>query len=146
MKCGWRCRQSGEAASEIPACTVFVGSSALGRMAVSATRDWVEVLVEPGPYQTRRDHHRRRQLLSEHARRRGDPAPGGVSRQPVMTAYRQQACRFNLDINIVLTDIGPGSSKPRTLLLTGGNLGLRSFADGNSSVRLGFPLHRRMCL
>ena len=43
-----------------------------GLMAVSATRDRVEVLVEPGPYQPRRDHRRRRQLLSEHARRRGD--------------------------------------------------------------------------
>ena len=60
-------------------------------MAVSATHDRAEVLVEPGPYQPRRDHRRRRQLLSEHARRRGDPSPGGVSRQPVMTAYRQQA-------------------------------------------------------
>ena len=49
-----------------------------GLMAVSATRDWVEVLVEPGPYQPRRDHRRRRQLLSEHARRRGDPSPGAV--------------------------------------------------------------------
>jgi hypothetical protein len=29
MKCGWRCRQPGEAATEIPACTVFAGSSAL---------------------------------------------------------------------------------------------------------------------
>jgi hypothetical protein len=62
-----------------------------GLMTVSATRDRVEVLVEPGPYQPRRDHRRRRQLLSEHARRRGDPSPGGGSRQPVMTAYRQQA-------------------------------------------------------
>jgi hypothetical protein len=30
-------------------------------------------------------------LLREHARRLGDPSPGGVTRQPIMTAYRQQA-------------------------------------------------------
>ncbi|WP_431272338.1 DUF2161 family putative PD-(D/E)XK-type phosphodiesterase [Dankookia sp. P2] len=29
-------------------------------------------------------------MLSEHQRRRGDPAVGGSSRQPVMTAYRQR--------------------------------------------------------
>ena len=62
-----------------------------GLMAVNAARDRVEVLVEPGPYQLRRDHRRRAHLLSEHRRRRGDPPPGGGTRQPVMTAYRQQA-------------------------------------------------------
>ena len=37
-------------------------------------------------------HPRRRaRLLSEHTRRRGDPSPGGSTRQPVMTAYRQRA-------------------------------------------------------
>jgi hypothetical protein len=30
-------------------------------------------------------------LLEEHRRRRGDPALGGSSRTPVMTAYRQRA-------------------------------------------------------
>ena len=62
-----------------------------GLMAVGAARDRVEVLVEPGAYQPRRDHRRRGHLLREHARRRGDPSPGGGTRQPVMTAYRQQA-------------------------------------------------------
>jgi len=62
-----------------------------GLMAVSAARDWVEVLAEPGPYRPRRDQRRRTRLLSEHARRNGDPSPGGSTRQPVMTAYRQQA-------------------------------------------------------
>jgi hypothetical protein len=62
-----------------------------GLLAVSAARDRVEVLVEPGPYQPRRDHRRRSRLLLEHVRRRGDPSPGGATRQPIMTAYRQQA-------------------------------------------------------
>ena len=63
----------------------------LGLMAVSASRDHVEVLAEPGPYRPRADTRRRAGLLREHSRRRGDPSPGGASRQPVMTAYRQQA-------------------------------------------------------
>jgi hypothetical protein len=63
----------------------------LGLMAVNAARDRVEVLAEPGPYRPRPDARRRTRLLSEHTRRKGDPSPGGSSRQPVMTAYRQQA-------------------------------------------------------
>jgi hypothetical protein len=62
-----------------------------GLMAVNAARDRVEVLAEPGPYRPRPDQRRRARLLSEHARRNGDPSPGGSTRQPVMTAYRQQA-------------------------------------------------------
>ena len=62
-----------------------------GLLAVTPARDAVEVLAEPGPYQPRRDHRRRSRLLAEHARRRGDPSAGGMTRQPIMTAYRQQA-------------------------------------------------------
>lgn len=51
----------------------------------------VEVLAEPGPYRPRSDRRRRARLLSEHMRRRGDPSPGGSTRQPVITAYRQRA-------------------------------------------------------
>jgi hypothetical protein len=63
----------------------------LGLMAVYLTRDQVEVLAEPGPYRPRPNQRRRARLLSEHASRAGDPSPGGSSRQPIMTAYRQQA-------------------------------------------------------
>jgi hypothetical protein len=51
----------------------------------------VEVLVEPGPWRPRRDNKRRSRLVAEHQRRRGDPAVGGSTRRPIMTAYRQQA-------------------------------------------------------
>ena len=63
----------------------------LGLMAVNPAGDRVEILAEPGPYRPRPDQRRRARLLSEHVRRRGDPAVGGSTRQPVMTAYRQQA-------------------------------------------------------
>src|SRR5271170_6691919 len=63
----------------------------LGLLAVDAARDRVEVLAEPGPYRPRPDQRRRARLLGEHARRQGDPSPGGSTRQPVVTAYRQRA-------------------------------------------------------
>ncbi|MEZ5784957.1 MAG: DUF2161 family putative PD-(D/E)XK-type phosphodiesterase [Xanthobacteraceae bacterium] len=51
----------------------------------------VEVLVEPMPWRPRRDLRRRARLIREHRTRRGDPALGGSTRSPIMTAYRQQA-------------------------------------------------------
>jgi hypothetical protein len=61
-----------------------------GLLGVSATGR-VEVLVEPGPWRPRRDAKRRSRLVAEHRRRLGDPALGGMTRLPIMTAYRQQA-------------------------------------------------------
>jgi hypothetical protein len=51
----------------------------------------VDVLAEPAPYRPRTNQHRRRRLLREHERRRGDPTPGGSTRRTIMTAYRQRA-------------------------------------------------------
>lgn len=51
----------------------------------------VEVLVEPVPWRPRRDAKRRSRIVEEHRRRQGDPATGGSTRLPIMTAYRQQA-------------------------------------------------------
>jgi hypothetical protein len=51
----------------------------------------VEVLIEPRPWKPRQDKRRRARLIDEHRKRIGDPAPGGSTRQPIMTAYRQQA-------------------------------------------------------
>jgi hypothetical protein len=61
-----------------------------GLLGVSASGR-VEVLVEPGPWRPRRDAKRRSRLVDEHRRRLGDPALGGMTRSPIMTAYRQQA-------------------------------------------------------
>ena len=62
-----------------------------GLLAVHPARGSVEILAEPAPYRPRPDLPRRRRLLKEHTTRRGDPTHGGSSRQPIMTAYRQQA-------------------------------------------------------
>ena len=51
----------------------------------------VEIIVSPVAAMPRRDPKRRSRLVDEHRRRHGDPALGGGSRAPIMTAYRQQA-------------------------------------------------------
>jgi hypothetical protein len=61
-----------------------------GLIGVSATGQ-VEILAEPGPWRPRRNLPERSRLVDEHQRRRGDPALGGSSKSPIMTAYRQQA-------------------------------------------------------
>jgi hypothetical protein len=61
-----------------------------GLLAVSSTGA-VEVLIEPRPWKPRQDKKRRARLIDEHQKRIGDPAPGGSTRQPIMTAYRQRA-------------------------------------------------------
>lgn len=62
-----------------------------GLLRVSPSSGRVEVLAEPGPYRPRSSERRRSRLLAEHRRRQGDPAHGGSTREPIMTAYRQRA-------------------------------------------------------
>ncbi|MBM3599608.1 MAG: hypothetical protein FJX35_15465 [Alphaproteobacteria bacterium] len=70
----------------------------LGLMTVMPTRrgGHVEVLLDPVPYQPRKATKRLTRLLGEHTRRAGDPNRGGVTRTPLMTAYRQEALRCAL--------------------------------------------------
>ena len=63
----------------------------LGLIVVTGGR--ADVLEDPLPYRPRRDARRAGRLRREHQRRVGDPMPGGSTRVPVMTAYRQQALR-----------------------------------------------------
>jgi hypothetical protein len=51
----------------------------------------VSIIVTPISPMPRKDARRRSQLVGEHRKRIGDPAVGGGSRQPIMTAYRQRA-------------------------------------------------------
>ena len=62
-----------------------------GLLTVTPSTQRVQVVIEPGPYKPRPDNAKRRRLIREHVNRVGDPAVGGSTRQPVMTAYRQQA-------------------------------------------------------
>src|SRR5712672_3012482 len=61
-----------------------------GMLAVTSSGD-VEVIVKPPTTAVRRDPKKRSRLVAEHRRRIGDPATGGSTRAPIMTAYRQQA-------------------------------------------------------
>jgi hypothetical protein len=63
----------------------------LGLMIVTGRR--VEVLLDPIPYKPRINAKRAALLLGEHTRRNGDPNRGGMTRLPIVTAYRQEALR-----------------------------------------------------
>jgi hypothetical protein len=66
----------------------------LGLGLIVVTGQHADVVVDPLPYQPRPDRKRTTRLLGEHQRRVGDPSTGGSTRQPIMTAYRQQAMRI----------------------------------------------------
>lgn len=61
-----------------------------GMLAVTDRGD-VEVIVKPPTSAPRRNLKKRSRLVAEHNKRIGDPAMGGSTRTPIMTAYRQQA-------------------------------------------------------
>jgi len=61
-----------------------------GMLAVTEGGD-VEVIVKPPTAAPRRNLKKRSRLVAEHSKRIGDPALGGSTRAPIMTAYRQQA-------------------------------------------------------
>jgi hypothetical protein len=53
----------------------------------------VEIVLDPMPYQPRKNKRRAALLLGEHARRIGDHNRGGVRGVKIVTAYRQEALR-----------------------------------------------------
>ncbi|MFS8046321.1 DUF2161 domain-containing phosphodiesterase [Rhizobium sp. BR 314] len=61
-----------------------------GMLTVSDS-DVVDIMVSPVAPMPRKNVRRRSRLVEEHRRRKGDPALGGSTRKPIMTAYRQQA-------------------------------------------------------
>jgi hypothetical protein len=81
-----------------------------GMLAVTNTGD-VEVIVKPPTTAPRRDNKKRSRLVAEHRRRIGDPAIGGSTRAPIMTAYRQQALAC-------AAALAHGPLRPRDLKLT----------------------------
>lgn len=54
----------------------------------------VTPVQDPSPYQPRRNPRRSKRLLKEFIERIGDPNTGGVTRIPIITAYRQKALRL----------------------------------------------------
>ena len=82
----------------------------VGLMAVTLATGRVAILVEPAPYQPRANQPKRRRLLSEFARRRGDPTPGGGRGRQIMTAYRQAALALAAALQAA-----PAPARPRDL-------------------------------
>ncbi len=78
-----------------------------GLLSVFATGR-VEMLVEPVPWKPRANAKRRSRIVEEHRKRRGDPATGGSTRRPIMTAYRQQAL-------LCAALLGLANARPRDL-------------------------------
>jgi hypothetical protein len=72
----------------------------LGLLTVRLSTGLVEVHCDPGPYAPRKSARRAGALLSEFARRRGDPNLGGAAGRRV-TAYRQDAmaCAAHLSVS-----------------------------------------------
>lgn len=78
-----------------------------GMLSVSPDGD-VSVLVSPISPMPRKDTRKRARLVAEHRRRQGDPAVGGSTRAPVMTAYRQEAL-------VCAAALATGPLRPRDL-------------------------------
>ena len=65
----------------------------LGVITVRLSDGLVEVHCDPAPYAPRKSKARQARLLREFARRDGDPALGGATRDGLVTAYRQDALK-----------------------------------------------------
>jgi hypothetical protein len=78
-----------------------------GMLGVSRAGE-VSIIVSPVSLTPRKDSKRRSLLIEEHRRRLGDPAVGGGSRAPIMTAYRQRALAC-------AAAVSRGSKRPRDL-------------------------------
>jgi hypothetical protein len=78
-----------------------------GMLGVSVAGE-VHILVSPAALHPRKNPRKRSRLVDEHSRRRGDPAAGGSTRVPLMTAYRQQAL-------ICASALVGGALRPRDL-------------------------------
>jgi hypothetical protein len=68
----------------------------LGFLTVHFGREhpFVEIVCEPAPYTPRKSLKGRARLLKEFTKRTGDHNIGGVTRRPIMTAYREDALRI----------------------------------------------------
>ncbi|ARQ59362.1 UNVERIFIED_ORG: hypothetical protein GGE64_002020 [Rhizobium etli] len=76
----------------------------------------VSIIVSSVSPMPRTNPKRRSRLVREHQRRRGDPAVGGGSRAPIMTAYRQQAL-------LCASALEQGLQRPREMKALAANAG-----------------------
>jgi hypothetical protein len=82
----WRARQRGI----LRLCRML----GLGLILVALNRKpgrQTDILLDPGPYQPRKNKRQQVQLMKEFAARAGDPNVGGVTHTKIITSYRQDA-------------------------------------------------------
>lgn len=65
----------------------------LGLITVKMPEGVVKIHCEPAPFTPRKIKARKTRLLAEFDTRHGDPNPGGMTREGLMTSYRQGALR-----------------------------------------------------
>lgn len=91
----WRSRQRGY----LKLCHML----GLGLMVVDLDRvaePQTRILVDPKPYQPRKNKRQQTHLMTEFAARIGDPNTGGTTRTKIVTAYRQDALRCAVALRI----------------------------------------------
>lgn len=66
----------------------------LGVLSVRVSDGHVQAHCDPVPFRPRKSKARRAALLREFDAREGDPNPGGMARETIVTAYRQGALRM----------------------------------------------------
>lgn len=59
----------------------------------------IEVLLDPAPYSPRKNQRKQTRLKKEFTTRSGDPNTAGVTRQKIVTAYRQDAIRCAITLH-----------------------------------------------
>jgi hypothetical protein len=98
----------------------------LGLGLLVVDRSHVEPHLDPAPYQPRKNAKRRTLLLKEFHRRVGDHNMGGMTKRPVMTAYRQDAlrCLKYLELNGAsrVRDIAAAAQVPRAATILRGDV------------------------
>ena len=65
----------------------------LGLITIPPTLDRADIHLDPVPYTPRKSKPRKARMLREFQHRVGDPNSGGVTKQKLMTSYRQDALK-----------------------------------------------------
>ena len=65
----------------------------LGLIAVDLIEGSAKIYADPAPYAPRKSKTKTARLMKEFDHRDGDPNLGGMTRQPIMTSYRQDAIK-----------------------------------------------------
>jgi len=86
-------------------------SLGLGVMTVRLRDSFVQIHRDPTPYKPRKSPAKLARLMKEFTHREGDPNIGGITRQTIMTAYRQDAIKCLQALMVIDTEEGVKASE-----------------------------------